>query len=258
MLIATFNVNSIRSRLPIVLKWLKIHKPDILCLQETKVQDSEFPVEPITQAGYDVIFKGEKSYNGVAILSKVKILQHSFGFDDETMSKDETRLIYARFKDFHLFNTYVPQGRDIEDQMYQYKLQWFERLLNMFKKKFNPSDKIIWLGDLNIAPTDLDVHNPKQHLNHVCFHKDAKNAFGKVVSWGFVDLFRKHHPNVRQYTFFDYRVRNAVENNIGWRVDHILATEPIAKICKNCQIDIAPRKEVKASDHTILFAEFDL
>ncbi len=257
MLIATFNVNSIRSRLPIVLEWLKAKRPDILCLQETKVQDADFPAHAIEEQGYRVIFKGEKSYNGVAIISKEKPEKFTFGFKDG-LPTDETRLIYAKYADLHIFNTYVPQGREITHEMYKYKIKWFERLLNLFSKKFKPSDKILWVGDLNIAPEAIDIHNAEQQQDHVCFHIDVRNAFKKVISWGFIDLFRKFHPSERKYTFFDYRTKNALEKNMGWRVDHILATEPIANLCKKCEIDLAPRKLPKASDHTILFADFEM
>jgi exodeoxyribonuclease-3 len=228
-----------------------------MCLQETKVQDADFPISAFEELGYNVIFKGEKSYNGVAIVSKEKPLSFSFGFKDG-LQADETRLIYARYSHFHLFNTYVPQGREITHEMYEYKIEWFKRLLNLFSQKFKSTDKILWAGDLNIAPEAIDIHNAEAQKDHVCFHIEVRNAFKKVMDWGFVDLFRKFHPSERKYTFFDYRTPEAVQKNMGWRVDHILSTVPLANLCKKCEIDLEPRKQPKASDHTILFSVFEL
>ncbi|MFA7159757.1 MAG: exodeoxyribonuclease III [Kiritimatiellia bacterium] len=255
MKIATFNVNSIRSRLPIVLEWLKESKPDVMCLQETKVQDPEFPMQPFLEAGYQVAFRGEKSYNGVALASLQKPQELKFGFDDGS-APDETRLITARVGGLCVVNTYVPQGREIEHAMFKYKLQWFERLRKMFAKRFKPSDPVVWVGDLNIAPEAIDIYNAPEQEDHVCYHKDARAAFEKTRQWGFVDVFRKHHPEAGQYSFFDYRTINAVKRKMGWRVDHILATEPLAKRSLDCYIDLKPRIEPKASDHTVMVAEF--
>lgn len=255
MKIATFNVNSIRSRLPIVIDWLNRNKPDILCLQETKVQDHEFPSTAFLNAGYQVAFRGEKSYNGVAIASLKKPAKVRFGFDDG-LAADETRLILAQFGNIHVLNTYVPQGREIENAMYKYKLEWFKRLGRMFEKYFKPGDKIVWLGDLNVAPEAIDIYNAAEQENHVCYHVDVRKVFLKTREWGFVDVFRKYHPEAGQYSFFDYRTLNAVKRKMGWRVDHVLATAPLAATSKDCYIDLKPRLAPKASDHTVMVAEF--
>lgn len=255
MKIATFNVNSIRSRLPIVLGWLKKNKPDVMCMQETKVQDHEFPVQPFTDAGYQIACRGEKSYNGVALVSLQKPQELKFGFDDGQPA-DETRLITAKIGGIYVVNTYVPQGREIEHAMFKYKLQWFERLRKMFAKRFKHTDPVAWAGDLNIAPEAIDIYNAPEQEDHVCYHKDARAAFERTKQWGFVDIFRKYHPEPGQYSYYDYRTLNAVERKMGWRVDHILATDPLAKRSKDCYIDLKPRLEPKASDHTIMIAEF--
>jgi len=255
MKIATFNVNSIRSRLPIVLNWLGKNKPDIFCMQETKVQDHEFPVAAFTEAGYQIVFRGEKSYNGVAIASLAGSLEVKFGFDDG-LSPDESRLVLAKFGSIYVLNTYVPQGREIDNPMFKYKLEWFKRLFHLFEKKFKPSDKIVWVGDLNIAPEAIDIYNAEMQENHVCYHKSVREAFAATKAWGFVDIFRKYHPESGQYSFFDYRVPDSVQRKMGWRVDHILATTPLAKKAKDCYIDLKPRLEPKASDHTVMTAEF--
>lgn len=172
------------------------------------------------------------------------------------MPADATRFLHAAFGPIHVINTYVPQGRDIAHPMYQYKLQWFQRLRSYFESHFSPRTRIVWLGDMNVAPLPIDIHNAHMQENHVCYHADARNAFSHALEWGFTDIFRKHHPEPEQYTFFDYRTRNAVARKMGWRVDHILATEPLAKTSVDSYIDLKPRMEQRPSDHTFLVAEF--
>jgi exodeoxyribonuclease-3 len=254
MKIGSFNVNSIRSRLPIVLRWLADNQPDILCVQETKVQDADFPAEAFDNAGYRYVFKGQKSYNGVAIFSKTKIKNVKFGFKDEP--KDEARLIAAEIGSIFVVNTYVPQGDSPESEKFQYKLNWFKRLSKFFKKNFDPTDPVVWVGDLNVAPQPIDVYDPKALLGHVCFCPEVTQALDKVAQWGFVDVFRMHCEEAGQYTFWDYRMPNAFKRNLGWRLDHIMATKPLAKKCTACYIDKEPRSEEKPSDHTIIVAEF--
>lgn len=257
MKIATFNANSVRARLDIVLAWLDKNKPDVLCIQETKAPDSMFPVLEFEKAGYCTVFRGEKSYNGVAVLSRLEARDVDFGFDDGGPS-DETRLVRARIGPVHVVNTYVPQGREIEHEMYRYKLEWFRRLRAWFDRHFKPDSLLLWTGDLNVAPTPDDAHDPNEHLDHVCYHEDVRKVFQAVMEWGFVDVFRKHHPEPGQFTFFDYRVRGAVKRGIGWRVDHMLATSRLAAKSTDCRIDLEPRLAEKPSDHTFLVAEFEV
>ncbi|MHC4996828.1 MAG: exodeoxyribonuclease III, partial [Planctomycetota bacterium] len=228
MKIVTFNANSVRSRLEIVLAWLDAHQPDVLCIQETKAQDHDFPALDFAGAGYHVVFRGEKSYNGVAIVSRRKPDDTSFGFADGGPA-DATRLAYARFGPLHVVNTYVPQGREIDHEMYQVKLKWFKRLRKYFDKNFTTRKRVVWVGDLNVAPEPMDIHNSEQQKNHVCYHVDVRRAFAETVSWGFEDVFRKHRPGPGEYTFYDYRTPNAVKRKMGWRIDHILATPPLAR-----------------------------
>lgn len=257
MKIATFNANSIRSRLHIVRPWLTANEPDVLCIQETKTPDSDFPVDEFAGLGYYVTFSGQKGYNGVAIASRKKPDKVSFGLDNGS-SPDHSRLLYARFGPVHVVNTYVPQGREITSSMYEYKLQWFERLRSFFERNFSARQKLLWTGDINIAPDRIDVHNPDKQKKHVCFHEDARKAFRDTVAWGFTDVFRLYHPEPGQYSFYDYRTKNAVERKIGWRVDHVLATRSLAKHSKDCYIDVEPRKWNKPSDHTFVVAEFTI
>lgn len=261
MKIATFNANSIRMRINPILNWLDQQKPDVLCIQETKVQDHQFPLEAFQESGYRVAFKGMKAYNGVAIFSKEKPNEVRFGLEDGPES-DEPRLACARFDDFSVVNTYIPQGYLIDSPKFGYKLEWFKRLRAYFEKNFKPTDPLIWCGDLNVAPRDVDVHHPEDHLDHVCFHADVKRAYAETLRWGFEDVFLKLCPEKAQFTFWDYRYRSggktALEANLGWRIDHILATRPLADRCTSVEVDIAPRQQPQSSDHTFVFAEFKL
>lgn len=256
MLITTFNANSIRTRLPIIIDWIKANQPDVLCIQETKVQDHEFPEAVFPPLGYQVQFRGEKSYNGVAIISKKAPDEITFGFDDGEQP-DETRLALARFGKTWVLNTYVPQGREIDHPIYQYKLSWFRRIKNLLQQKFSQETPFVWVGDLNVAPEHIDIHNADRQSNHVCFHQDVRDVFADTLQYGLVDIFRKFHPEPGQFTFFDYRTPNAVKRGMGWRIDHILATPPMANKAQDCFIDLKPRMKPKPSDHTFLSARFD-
>lgn len=257
MKIASFNVNSVRARLDILVAWLRSRHPDIVCLQETKADDDHFPEDVLRDAGYAATFRGEKSYNGVAILSRREPDKVSFGFDDGGPA-DGTRLMTAKFGPVHVVNTYVPQGRDITHDMYTYKLVWLKRLRRFFGRHYSTRMKVAWLGDMNVAPEAIDIHNAEKQANHVCFHEDVRRAFADTCGWGFEDVFRKHHPEPGQYTFFDYRTRDAVKRKMGWRVDHILATPCLARRSTDAKIDLAPRKEPSPSDHAPIIATFDL
>lgn len=254
--IATYNVNSIRSRLHIVIPWLKANRPDVFCMQETKVEDGGFPVAGFNDAGYHVVFRGAKSYNGVAVASLKEPEAIAFGLDDEG-PRDEDRLIRGVFSGIPVINTYVPQGRERESEFFAYKLKWYGRLAAMLKRDYAPAEPLIWCGDLNVAPEAIDVHDPKRLRGHVCFTPEVWQAFADAASWGLFDVFRRHHPGeAGLYTFFDYRVPKAAQRNLGWRVDHILATEPLLKRSRACAIDMQTRMAEKPSDHTVLYAEF--
>lgn len=256
--VATYNVNSIRTRLPLVLAWLEREAPDVLCLQETKVQDEDFPAEPFRELGYWVVFRGQKAYAGVAIVSREEPRDVGWGLDDGGPA-DEARLIRAVIGDVAVVNTYVPQGRSADSEHFRYKLAWLGRLRAFFERHYRPDDWVLWMGDFNVAPEPIDVHDPKRLAAHVDFHPEARAALERVRAWGFVDVFRRHHPGeVGQYTFWDYRVRGALERGLGWRVDHIWATVPLAERSTRAWIDVEMRRAERPSDHTVLAAEFDL
>ena len=255
MKIATYNVNSIRRRLPIVLDWLKEHQPDVMCLQETKVQDHDFPAEAIEKAGYHATYRGMKAYNGVATLTRAKPEKVVYGLH-EGPDNEDFRIIQTVVNGIAIVNTYVPQGYAIDSEKYALKLAWLRRLRTYFESSLDASVPAIWLGDLNVAPEPIDVYHPEKRGNDPDFHIDARNAYKEVVAWGFEDVFRKLHPEAVQYTYWDF-FRNAFERNFGWRIDHILATEPLAGRCRTAAVDLAPRRVAGASDHTIMWAEFD-
>jgi exodeoxyribonuclease-3 len=256
--VATYNANSIRARMSLILDWLDKESPDILCVQETKVQDEDFPAEPIREAGYRAVFKGQKAHAGVAIISRKEPQEVACGIDDGE-EPDEARLIRATIDGVSVVNTYVPQGRDPESEHFQYKLRWFERLRAFFGRHYTPDGLLVWMGDLNVAMEPIDVHDPKALEGHVCYRPEVREALQRVGEWGFVDVFRRHHSGESGlYTYYDYRARNSVERGIGGRVAHFGAPEPLAAKSVNSWIDVEPRLAERPSDHTFLVAEFAL
>ena len=254
--IGTFNANSIRVRLNQILAWLDAHQIDILAVQETKVQDKDFPLPRIEEAGYHAAFAGQKQSAGVATLSRAEPAEVLAGFDD---GSDRARLLCTRFDGIYVVNTYVPQGRDIEHEQFAYKLRWFKQLRAWFESHFTPDDLVIWVGDFNVATEDIDVHDPKGLRGHVDFHPQAQAALDEVRTWGFIDIFRKFHPDEpNQFTYFDYRAKNPIERNIGWRIDHIWATPPLAARSTDAWIDTDARRAERPSDHTFLVDEFEI
>ncbi len=252
--IATYNANSIRIRLPQILDWLARQNPDVLCVQETKVQDKDFPLQPFQDAGYHVFFRGQKSYAGVAIISRHAPETPSAGFAGEM---DAPRLLRAQYQGITVVNTYVPQGRDVESDQFQYKLQWFAQLKALFEAAYTPESPIVWVGDFNVAPQDIDVYNPAGLRGHVDFHPAVQAALEDVRAWGFVDVFRRHHPDEPgHYSYWDYRAREPIGRGIGWRIDHIWATPILAKKSVSAWIDVDARRVDRASDHTFVVAEF--
>ncbi len=255
MKIATYNVNSVRRRLPIVLDWVEKHQPDVLCLQETKVQDKDFPLDALTAAGYHSAIRGQKSYNGVAILTREAPTETILGLGRGAYDEDN-RIIQIVHQNIRIINTYAPQGYAVGTDKYAYKIAWFAKMRQYFERVLNESDPIVWLGDLNVAPEPIDVYHPDRRVNDPDFHIDARNAYQENVSWGFIDLFRRHHPDRVQYTYWDF-FRDALKNNYGWRIDHILATPSLAARCTACDVDMDPRLCEGASDHTVVWAEFN-
>jgi exodeoxyribonuclease-3 len=254
MKIATWNVNSIRKRLPRLVDWLARNQPDVMCLQETKVQDSDFPADALRDAGYHVRFRGEKSYNGVATLTRHEPESVFYGFHDGPDSED-VRVIEVVVDGLRVVNTYVPQGFKVGSEKYAYKLEWFRQVRAYFEERLDPAKPAIWTGDMNVAPEPIDVYHPDRRANDPDFHIASRNAFKHAAAWGFTDIFRKLNPERVQYTYWDY-FRNAFANNWGWRIDHIMATAPLAETCRACEVDMDLRGSPEASDHTVIWAEW--
>ena len=254
MIIATFNVNSIRTRLPVITRWLQEKSPDLLFLQETKTQDKDFPALTLAEAGYKSFYHGEKSYNGVAVLVKDTITGTSitYGFNDGTYP---ARVLTLRHKDLTVLNTYVPQGQALNTPAYAEKIEFFAHVRKVIEREM--SGLFLWLGDLNVAPEAIDVTHPETKKNHVCFCDEIRKVFADTKA-GLADVFRKFNPEGGVYTFYDYRVKGAVERNIGWRIDHMLASESLAGLALKCSADIEPRTWERPSDHVPVIAELNI
>jgi exodeoxyribonuclease-3 len=177
---------------------------------------------------------------------------------DDGGDPDEARLIRVVIQGVSIINTYVPQGFEIDSPKYLYKLKWYRRLRQYFEKHLSPTQPALWLGDMNVAPRPMDVHSPEKHLNHVCYHEDARKAHANAVAWGFQDVFVRLYPQRQQYTFWDYRAPSSLESNKGWRIDHIMATASLAEKCIRADVDVGPRRAKDPSDHTFLWAEFSI
>lgn len=253
MKIASWNVNSLRVRLPHVLAWLESAKPDVLALQELKIPDDVFPVQELEQAGYHAVFSGQKTYNGVAILSKEKATDVVTDFPD--IQDPQRRVLCATIDGVRILNVYIPNGQDVESDKYQYKLAWLKAMHAFLKSELQKHDKLVVLGDFNIAPEDIDVHNPASWKGKVLCSKPEREALQKIMSLGLYDCFRELNPDDQLFSWWDYRL-NAFKRDMGLRIDLILATEAMLEQCKSGYIDQYPRTLERPSDHTPVVAEF--
>jgi exodeoxyribonuclease-3 len=255
MKVATFNTNSIRARLPIIEDWLEREQPDILCMQETKVQDKDFPALPFTEKGFSTLYRGQKSYNGVAILSKKPATVVRWDLTGE--EEEPARFLECRIADITVINVYVPQGFAVGSEKFAYKLHWLRNLLGRLQDQYTPDTPLLVAGDFNVALEAKDVYDPEGLKGEVGFHPDEQALMHQLFAWGLVDLLRNHHPDEGQFTFWDYRIPNALKRKMGWRLDYILATPVLAERCSECWIDTAARSLSKPSDHTFLVAQFE-
>lgn len=253
MVIATWNVNSVRARLPRLLTWLAAKQPDIVCLQETKVVDEEFPFAELEELGYRAATFGQKTYNGVAILSRAPLADVQRGLPAD--ESGEARLISARVGDIRVFSVYVPNGQEVGTEKYAFKLQWMDTLLGYLQASFSPEDRLVVCGDFNVAPEDRDVWDPELWRGKILFSEPEKEAFFKLIHWGLVDCLRLHHLEGGLYTWWDYR-QGAFHRGWGMRLDHVLATSPMAARCAQVVIDREARKGEKPSDHAPVLATF--
>ncbi|MDR3688643.1 MAG: exodeoxyribonuclease III [Fimbriimonas sp.] len=257
MKIATFNAASIRARLPILVEWLAQVEPDVLAIQETKVEDDKFPLSDFEDLGYQVAIHGQKSWNGVAILSRSPISSVRTGFGDDLFPTD-CRILSCEIDGVSIVNTYVPNGNTVGSDKFLYKLSWMERFRQLLDERYRPDEPVIWLGDINVAPKPIDVYDSKKMFGGVGHHPDEFARLDAIVDFGLIDVFRKHQPEGGNYTFWDFQIPRSVERNLGWRIDHIYATEALADRCQSCVIDIDPRRWTRPSDHTFVVADFDI
>lgn len=246
MKLATWNVNSLNVRLPHVLDWLKEHQPDALCLQELKMESSKFPVEAFDEIGFYAAFEGQKTYNGVAILSRARpedIVKGMAHFVDE-----QRRVIAATLNGIRVVCVYIPNGQSVDSDKYQYKLRWLAALQTFIQQEIATYGDVALLGDYNIAPADADVHDPKQWAGQVLCTDAERAAFQGLLGLGFKDGFRLFKQPEKSFTWWDYRM-NGFKRNLGLRIDHILLTPNLASACDSAAIDLVPRKLERPSDH---------
>ena len=254
MKIATWNVNSLKARLEHVLTWLQDKQPDVLCLQELKMTNENFPLAAINDAGYQVVFSGQKTYNGVAILSRntlTDIVLDLPNYDDP-----QRRVLAGTLNDIRIINLYVPNGSSVDSDKYIYKLAWLEKLHDYLQRQLEQYKNLVVLGDFNIAPKNRDVYDPVAWEGQVLVSQPERAALQKLMDLGLVDTFRLFHQD-QQYSWWDYR-QAAFRRNMGLRIDHILASTPFATQCIAAEIDKIPRKWERPSDHAPVMAEFNL
>ena len=252
MKLVTWNVNSLKVRLPHVLKWLAENPVEVLCLQETKQTDDDFPQAELLAAGYHSIFSGQKTYNGVAILSRIPASDVQYGIPG--YSDEQKRVIAATFNDVRVVCAYVPNGQSVDSDKYYYKLGWLSALRDWLRDELVRHPRLVALGDYNIAPEDRDVHDPVAWQGNVLVSEAERIQFQNLLKLGLRDCFRLFEQPEKSYTWWDYRMM-AFRRNHGVRIDHILVSEPLAALCKSCVIDKAPRKLERPSDHAPVVAE---
>ena len=264
MLIATWNVNSIRTRLSQIIDWINQVNPDILCLQETKVMDYNFPFEPLEKLGYSVEVYGQKSYNGVAIISKIKAKNVKKGFHGCTNADqnieiflDQKRLISADINGIKIINVYVPNGSSLESIKFEYKINWLRSLASFLDEQEKKGELICLMGDFNIAPSNLDIYDPKKYEEGIMSSEIERNALNNVLKGRLIDSFRIFEKNTGHWSWWDYR-NNAYELNKGWRIDHIYISKELSSKLKSCVIDSSPRANLRPSDHAPVMIDLNL
>lgn len=256
MKLATWNINSIRARTERLLTWIGNERPDVLCLQETKVEDSGFPIDALRARGYEVAMHGQRSYNGVAIAARAPLTDVVRGFGDGEPD-DEARLIAATVGNLRVVCVYVPNGQDLDSDKFPYKLAWYKRLRRFLDRTATPEQDLVVCGDMNVTLDDRDVCDPVKWAGHIHCSSDERAALGELLAFPLVDVFRVHNPDGGVYSWWDYR-GVAFFKNQGLRIDYIFATKPVAERVTACTIDRTARKGQDASDHAPVIATIEL
>lgn len=254
MKIATYNVNGVNGHLPVLLRWLKESAPDVACLQELKAPDEKFPLQAITDAGYEAAWHGQKSWNGVAILSrvgKIEEVKRALPGDPEDVN---SRYIEAVVNNITIGCLYLPNGNPAPGPKFDYKLRWFERLTAHAADLLASNKPVVLCGDYNVMPTELDVYKPERWVDDALFRPETRAAFHQLVAQGWTDAIRKLYPTETIYTFFDY-FRNAYERNAGLRIDHFLLSPQLSKQLTAAGVDREVRGWEKTSDHAPVWIE---
>jgi exodeoxyribonuclease-3 len=253
--IATWNVNSLNVRLPHVVEWLDSARPDVLVLQEIKQVTEKFPQEAIKEAGYHSFASGQKTYNGVAVISRNPSTDHVTdfpGFDDP-----QRRILASTIDDVRVVNLYIPNGHSVSSEKYEYKLRWLSALNGFLKEELKANEKLVVLGDFNIAPDDRDVHDPEKWGEDILCSPAEREALAGLTALGLSDVFRQFEQAEKSFSWWDYRAAG-FRRNAGLRIDLILASEALARSCQASYIDREPRTWERPSDHTPVIAEFSL
>jgi exodeoxyribonuclease-3 len=256
MKIATWNVNSIRVRLQTVLDWMDQARADVLCLQEIKVTDELFPAASFQALGYHVTVSGQKTYNGVAIVSKYRMTDVLAEFPDYN-AQGQKRLVAVTTGQIRLINVYVPQGSSPDSSKFVYKLEFISKLRDYLEQLHDPEELLVLTGDFNVAPEGRDVYDAEAMEGEIGFHPEERAALQELMNWGFRDVFRQHHKESGLYSWWDYRA-GAFRRNMGLRIDHIWASPPLAALSVDSGMDKEQRSLPKPSDHIPVWATFDL
>ncbi len=251
--IASWNVNSLRVRLTHLLTWLSQEQPDVVALQEIKLENKDFPIAEISQAGYHAVFNGQKAYNGVALLSKQPLEKIEIALPN--FIDDQRRVLAATLNDVRIINLYVPNGASVESDKYIYKLEWLRQLHHYLQMQLLLYPKLIVLGDFNIAPEDRDVRDPKAWEGGILVSELERAALQAIMAEGLLDSFRLFEQGDKFYSWWDYRM-NAFRRNLGVRIDHILISNALRAQCDSCYIDKTPRAWERPSDHAPIIAKF--
>ncbi len=252
--IATWNVNSLRVRLETLLPWLVQDSPDVVCLQETKVTDDLFPIQALADVGYQAAFTGQKTYNGVALLSRLPMTDVCVALPGAP-PEDAKRFIAATIAGVRVINVYVPNGQAVGSPKFHYKLAWLQALQTFLATTYTPEDGLLLCGDFNIAPEARDVYDVAKAEGEILFHPDERAAFARLLAWGLCDTLRLHHQEGGLYSWWDYRAM-AFRRNLGFRIDHILVTPPLVARCTAVTLERELRKLPKPSDHIPVVATF--
>ncbi len=258
MKISSWNVNSVRARIDNIKNYIKNSKPDILMLQEIKTEEKNYPFNDFKDLGYESYVFGQKSYNGVAFLSKVKIFNIDVNFikDDKKQSRIISGEIKNKSKIIQLINIYVPNGNPINTEKYEYKKNWLNLFIKKIKARLDKNENIIIAGDFNVIPNEIDVYNHEKYENDALFKLEIRKKFRELLNLGFNDVYRYFYKDKEEYTFWDY-MSGSWQKNYGMRIDHFLASNNILNSIKNIYIDKKPRSKIKPSDHTPIEIEIN-